>query len=189
MKINFLRIAYILTVSIFFIVSCTNKKDKNSINEISIDPTFFSSFSDFNHYAAKFRVGAEMDTTLYHFRIKAITIANFDDKLYRPQSVYILTHQSSDAIVIKTEDTPLISYEEFKRFYNRHKEEMRADTIINSQVFDKFFKIEHNDIVDVESFDHLPFLFLDVNFNGYPALLVRNRYDEGHDFIITKSMV
>ena len=174
------HILKVIVLSIVFVVasSCNTEKDRMG-GSVQEDP-IFASFSDFGNYSAKFRVGAQMDTILYNFQIKAMTIAQFDDITYCPRSIYILKHQSNDSLVIKTEDVPLISHETFKEFYARHKVAMRADTIIDSHVFDRFFMIEHSDIVNVESFQHLPFLFLDVNFNGYPALLVRN--DIGQNF-------
>lgn len=153
-------------------------------DEITKEDIFFSSFSNFNHCAAKFRVGAETDTFLHHFKIKAATIAHFDDSRYEPRSVYILKHKSNDSLVIKTDDAPLLSHEEFKDFYARNKVAGCADTIVDSHVFDQFFLIEHDEVVNVESFEHLPFLFLDVSFNDYPSLLVRE--DVGHGFYFYK---
>lgn len=161
----------------FMSVSCvsTDKIEIKSEKDI-----FFSHFSNFEQSSSNFRVGAEIDSLIYHFKIKAMTTAYFDDAKYTPNTIYILKHQSGDSLVIKTNDAPLISHEEFKTFYDFNKSNLSSDTILDSSVFDKFFLIDHEEIVNVESFENLPFLFLDVNFNGYPALLVRK--DVGQHF-------
>lgn len=179
MYFNILRVAG-LFIALVVASSCNNQQPQNGIAGRMYEDPVFSSFANFDNHSAKFRVGAQMDTFMYHFQIKAMTIAYFDDTRYNPQSIYILKHQSNDSLVITTEDTPLITYETFKNFYTNHIDEMRADTIIDPRVFDRFFMMGHSDIVDVESFQNLPFLFLDVNFNGYPALLVRK--DVGQEF-------
>ena len=179
-----LIISFIFLLSCYFASSCINRESQNSTDRFIREDDLFKSFADFDNYSAKFRVGAKMDTVMYHFTIKAITTAHFDDTKYIPKSVYTLKHRCNDSLVIITDEVPLISHESFKEFYTKHKDAMHADTLIDSNVFDKFFWTAHNDIVDVESFQNLPFLFLDVNFNGYPALLIRK--DAGQNFYYYK---
>lgn len=167
--------------------SCVSTvKESASETEVPAPKTdpFFSSFSEFNKSSANFRVGAETDTPISHIKIKAMTTAKFDDAIYTPYTIYILKHQSGDSIVVETGDVPLISCDEFKKFYENNKENVSADTIIDSNVFESFFLTNHEDVINVESFDHLPFLFLDVNFNGHPALLVRDNV--GQEFYYYK---
>lgn len=71
---------------------------------------------------------------------------------------------------------PLLSHSEFSDFYSRNKERNSADTIISPSFIEKF-RIEANGRKNVESFQYLPFAFMDVNFDGKPELLIRERHE------------
>lgn len=138
---------------------------------------FFSDFSNYDRsISAHYRVGAETDTNMCGFHIKAITTAFFDSMRYSPTSVYILKHVSGKSLVINTDDVPLLWHFDFADFYENNKSKSRADTIISPRFFDKFYVAE-SDTVKVESFQWLPFVFMDVNFDGSPELLVRKGAD------------
>lgn len=180
---HYLMTSRFVLLSFILITSCipaNNKRENSQESQIKTNSNtnFFSSFSGFDVDSAKFKVGAETDT--FHFKIKAITAAYLHKNTFFLRTIYILKHHSNDSIVIEASDLPLISHENFSRFYSDNKSKPYADTIVDPQIFDKFFLVKHDDIVNVESFQHLPFLFLDVNFNGYPALLVRENI--GQDF-------
>lgn len=179
-KANLKIVIYVVIMFIF--VSCGDIKMKQQEIKTQRKESFFSSFRDYKLHSSKFRVGAETGSVKYHFSIKALTTAFFDEERYSAETIYILKHTSGDSIIIKTDDVPLLSHKEFQNFYYNHK--YRADTIVDPEVFNKFFLTDHGDKIDVESFQGLPFLFLDVNFNGYPALLVR--YDKGRNYYYYK---
>lgn len=166
-----------------FLLSACNHND----NTTQLYDAFFSSFPNYECKTANFRVGASSDSARYNVTIKAMTIAHFGDSIYKPLTIYVLKHTANDSIVIKTEDTPLISHNELKDFYSRNRQHktLHQDTLVNPDVFDKFFFINHPDTVNVESIKHLPFLFLDVNFDGHPALLVRK--DKGNNYYYYKT--
>lgn len=142
------------------------KTEKNNSN------IFFESFGDDKVTNSHYRIGAKSDTTLFNFNLRAVTTGYFDSIKYLTETIYILKHVSGDSLVIRTDDYPLISKNDFSKFYNDNKIKGSADTIVNFNFFDNFY-IHPSGIIDFEKLDRYPFLFLDVNFNGYPALLER----------------
>lgn len=166
-----------LAAFIIILAVCITCRLSDSNREETVEPNpFFAEFSKYRGYGAKFRAGAEIDTLNFH--IKALTTAFFDSTRYTPQTTYIIKHQvSGDSLVINTNDAPLLSHLEFSEFYRNNKDKNKADTILSPSFFEKFC-IESTGKVNVESFQHLPFVFMDVSFKGYPALLVRQNVDD-----------
>ena len=135
------------------------------------DP-LFAQFRNCDAYYAAFRVAAVSDSTVDGISVKALTKAFFDSARYSPTTVYIFTHPAGDTLTVTTSDQPLLSWWDFSQFYRAHSDRGYADTIVSPRFFDRFI-IEPQGIVDFERFDLLPFLFLDVTFDGKPELLIR----------------
>jgi hypothetical protein len=152
--------------------SCISGHNKNEKR----DDAFFAPFEQLDGYNAKYRVGSETDSMRFHVTIKAMMTAFFDSIRYNSKTVYIIKHECGDSIVVSTDSEPLLSHSEFAEFYEANKTYHHADTVIRYDMISKFY-IEPRGIVDIESIDNYPFMFMDVNFNGYPALLVRKLID------------
>jgi hypothetical protein len=166
-----------ICVSLTTLFSCIGEQ-KTVVQEKRNDE-FFSSFEGEDGFSARYRVGAESDSSRFNFTIKAITTAWFDSIRYDTKTVYILKHSCGDSIVIHTKDKPLLSHSEFARYYYANKAYARADTILRYDIISHFY-IEPKGVVAIDSIDTYPFMFMDVNFSGNPALLVRDYGYQGY---------
>lgn len=166
-------ISFLLGLIIIYgaISACSDQK------ETPEDP-LFASFSGHREHDARYRVALKTDTPFYHFEIRAITTATFDDSRYTPSTFYIFKHEKGDSIVIRSSDMPLFDKEQFEVFYNTHREQQKADTIINADFLNQFY-LKPSEKFGVEKIEKYPFVFMDVNFDGYPELLVRESDDYG----------
>lgn len=164
----------ILLFCIMFIASACSRQTENQ--EKSNKNPFFNEFSSYGGYNAKYRVGFSTDTIFNGLVIRAITTAYFDSCRYTPQSTYIIKHTSGDLLVLNTTDAPLLSHSEFSDFYKSNMVKNGADTIIGSSFIENFC-IKNDGRVEVESFQHLPFVFMDVNFDGKRELLIREKLE------------
>lgn len=165
---------YAFAAIVSLLYSCANTDCGHVVHDAGKnEDRLFTSFSRFKEYESKYRIGLRSDSVLYHFRIKALTTANFDSVSYLPNTIYILTHESGDSIVIESSDMPLLNHEQFASFYHANENHLSADTLIDSAFLNQFCVVP-KDKIDIERISHLPFLFIDVNFDGYPALLVRH---------------
>lgn len=163
---------------IAFMLALLSSCHGNPIAETSLteEAKFFKSFENFPEYASKYRVGLKIDSVMFNFQIKAMMAARFDSIHFSSSTIYVLKHTSGDSIVIKTPDVPLLTHEQFSSFYQANKDSLSADTLISPDFVNKFF-IHPSGKIYIEQIENLPFAFMDVNFNGYPALLVRKPLD------------
>ncbi|MDE6696394.1 MAG: hypothetical protein K2K25_05900 [Muribaculaceae bacterium] len=169
MKKNIIRY-----IGIFLILTLFSSCNRNSIADAPLtkEAKFFNSFQNFPEYASKYRVGLKTDSVMFNFQIRAMMTARFDSTHFSASTIYVLKHTSGDSIVIKTPEMPLLTHEQFSSFFHTNKESLKADTLINPDFVNKFY-IHPTGKIDIEQIQYLPFAFMDVNFNGYPALLIR----------------
>lgn len=155
------------------LVVCLIIKDVYVPEEDRKREQFFASFGEFNGSHAKFRVGLCPDSAFHHVYVRALTTAHFDSIHFNPSTIFILEHEAGDSIVVESSEYSLLSHEQFANFYYANKDREKADTLVDASYLDRFY-IVPEDKIDVEQISDLPFLFMDVGFKGYPALLVRH---------------
>lgn len=171
------RMTYITGMILTLLSSCGGKTAVRPSEKEKL----LSSFSGYEEYESNYRAVVSQNAPRFHFQIRAMTCANFDSLRYLPSTIYILKHESGDSIVIKTSDNPLLSHEQFQDFYYLNKNKLRADTLVDSGFLDQFYidPTEGPGQIEIGEIAEFPFVFLDVNFNGYPSLLIRRNLGDG----------
>lgn len=169
-------IIFVSFVGVFVVEGCENRPNRKlRIDAPITTPKGFERFLEGAQASCHYRVWSEMADSVCGFKIRAIMTAYIVNSALNSTTTFSLTHQSGKVFTIDTYEHPLISYEDFNRYYeNNHK--AHNDTIVS---------FKYNPVITVQktfnmaNYGDMPFLFLDVTFDGIKDLLIR---DGARDF-------
>lgn len=167
-KLIIIAIGFINTLSLF--QGCSRPIDDNRTEYGVTPPDGFESFSGSSQASCHYRVWSEMADSVCGFKVRALMTAWIVNTGLRSTTTFSLTHQSCKIFTIDTYEHPLISYEDFNRYYeNNHK--VHNDTIVS---FNYNPVVTEQRTFDMANYGDMPFFFLDVTFDGVEELLIRD---------------
>lgn len=121
---------------------------------------------------ANYRVFATYADEVYHFQISAMMTAYIDNENKRldATTVFVIKHASGKTFRVGTKLHPLMEYEAFRNFVNSHPGQRRDTIVALDYVCDLR---DHGPAFNIWELRDKPFVFLDVNFDNHPALLIK----------------